>query len=707
MLNKLKIGPKLIGGFLVVGMITMAIGILGISNMGKINGLNDKMYENHLLGISHAKEANINLIYIREELLGMFIESTITDRENSERKIETFNKAFRDEMMEVKKSTFNEEGKMLIQKVENLYEDYFKNMENLVSIIKKQELSKADNALMDKLAIVRKIGDDTDKAMIELEKYKERRGKEMFDESHSIYDNMRYLLITLVIIATMAGIALGIFLTFSITRPVNKIVNTARRIAEEDLANLSDNLVAGSNGDLSKSVEIKAEELDVNSEDEIGILGRAFNKMIEKIKISGKAFTQLKKSLDMVSDETIMLTNEALEGHLSARGDIKKFNGVYKDMVDGFNKTLDAVIEPINETRDVLQKVAERDLTARVNGDYKGDMEKLKNVCNTSIENLNDALMQVSQGTEQVASASQQISAGSQSLAQGANQQASSLEEISSSLEEMASMTKQNAENAERAKTLASEANHNATQGKMAMERMSESINKIKESSDHTAKIVKTIDEIAMQTNLLALNAAVEAARAGEAGRGFAVVAEEVRNLAQRSAEAAKNTANMIEDSVKNADEGVRIVDEVAKSFEEITEGSAKVDNIIGEIADASKEQAQDIDQINSAVAQMDKITQQNAANSEESASAAEELSSQAEELQNMVSQFILTNEGHRVAIKRVAHYDSGKMTNTKTGSNQSRASNSGNKMPAYSSNSAGDSRSVIHQDDDAILKEF
>jgi methyl-accepting chemotaxis protein len=156
-------------------------------------------------------------------------------------------------------------------------------------------------------------------------------------------------------------------------------------------------------------------------------------------------------------------------------------------MVDGFNKTLDAVIEPINETSDVLQKVAERDLTARIMGDYKGDMEKLKNVCNISINNLNDALQQVSQGTEQVASASQQISAGSQSLAQGANQQASSLEEISSSLEEMASMTKQNAENAERAKTLASEANHNATQGKMAMERMSESINKIKESSDHTA----------------------------------------------------------------------------------------------------------------------------------------------------------------------------------------------------------------------------
>jgi methyl-accepting chemotaxis protein len=175
------------------------------------------------------------------------------------------------------------------------------------------------------------------------------------------------------------------------------------------------------------------------------------------------------------------------------------------------------------------------------------------------------------------------------------------------------------------------------------MKRMSASINKIKESSDQTAKIVKTIDEIAMQTNLLALNAAVEAARAGEAGRGFAVVAEEVRNLAQRSAEAAKNTANMIEESVKNAEEGVNISTEVSKSFDAIAGSAKKVNDLIAEIAAASQEQSQGIDQVNNAVAQMDKVTQQNAANSEESASAAEEMSSQAEELQSMIAQFLLT----------------------------------------------------------------
>jgi methyl-accepting chemotaxis protein len=178
------------------------------------------------------------------------------------------------------------------------------------------------------------------------------------------------------------------------------------------------------------------------------------------------------------------------------------------------------------------------------------------------------------------------------------------------------------------------------------MERMSSTINKIKASSDETAKIVKTIDEIAFQTNLLALNAAVEAARAGDAGKGFAVVAEEVRNLAQRSATAAKNTADLIDESVKNAQGGVEISMEVARILNEIVDGSSKVSDVIAEIAAASDEQSKGIEQVNTAVAQMNTVTQQNAANSEESAAAAEELRGQAEELASMVATFSLTNTG-------------------------------------------------------------
>jgi methyl-accepting chemotaxis protein len=247
----------------------------------------------------------------------------------------------------------------------------------------------------------------------------------------------------------------------------------------------------------------------------------------------------------------------------------------------------------------------------------------------------------LTEGAEQVKTASVQVAAASQSLAEGATEQAAGLEETSSSLEEMASQTKRNADNAQQANSLASEAQSSAQSGTGAMGRMSTAINDIQKSSDETAKIIKVIDEIAFQTNLLALNAAVEAARAGEAGKGFAVVAEEVRNLAMRSAEAAKNTARMIEESVKNSKNGVDIANEVRKVLDEIVGSVSKTTGLVGEIAAASQEQAQGIDQVNTAVAQMDKVTQQNAANAEESASASEELSAQAESMDQAVQELV------------------------------------------------------------------
>jgi methyl-accepting chemotaxis protein len=259
---------------------------------------------------------------------------------------------------------------------------------------------------------------------------------------------------------------------------------------------------------------------------------------------------------------------------------------------------------------------------------------------------INRIVTGLREGAGQVSSAAGQVSSASQSLAEGATEQAAGLEETSSSLEEMSSMTKQNADNAQQANTLAAEAKKAANNGSEAMERMAGAIEDIKKSSDETAKIIKVIDEIAFQTNLLALNAAVEAARAGEAGKGFAVVAEEVRNLAMRSAEAAKNTSNLIEQSVNNSRNGVQICSEVKKALDEIVGSIGKTTDLVGEIAAASNEQAQGVDQINTAVSQMDKVTQQNAANAEESASASEELSGQAESMNQIVDQLVALVNG-------------------------------------------------------------
>lgn len=252
---------------------------------------------------------------------------------------------------------------------------------------------------------------------------------------------------------------------------------------------------------------------------------------------------------------------------------------------------------------------------------------------------LNRAVVALATSSEQVTSAAGQVAETSQSLAGGASEQASSLEETSASLEEITAMTRQNTDNSNQAKNLAAQAQSDAESGNAAMERMTVAISEIKKSADETAGIVKTIEEIAFQTNLLALNAAVEAARAGDAGKGFAVVAEEVRNLAQRASEAARNTGELISESVKNSENGVAISREVAESLSKIAEGAGKVNQIAGEVAAAGGEQTQGIDQVNTAVAQMNQVTQQNAANSEEGAAAAEELTAQAAEMMRVVEE--------------------------------------------------------------------
>ncbi len=252
----------------------------------------------------------------------------------------------------------------------------------------------------------------------------------------------------------------------------------------------------------------------------------------------------------------------------------------------------------------------------------------------------------LNESSDQVYSAAHQISGASQNLAEGATEQAASLEETSSALEQMASMTRQNADNANKTNDTNKRNNKLIGDGATAVKNMSTAMGEINDSAEKISRIIKTIEDIAFQTNLLALNAAVEAARAGEAGKGFAVVADEVRNLAQRSAQAARDTTELIEGTVTRVKNGSEIANQLDSSFTEIETGSSAVSRLIAEITSATNEQAQGVDQVNTAVAQMDKVTQQNAANAEETASSSEELSSQATNLNAIVGDLVVIVEG-------------------------------------------------------------
>jgi len=358
-------------------------------------------------------------------------------------------------------------------------------------------------------------------------------------------------------------------------------------------------------------------------------------------------FVAIKNNLDTCSgvlrallEDTSRLAVAATAGQLSERADLERHWGDFRLIVEGMNNTLDAIVGPVTEVKHVVSELANGNLQLEVSTGFQGEFAVLSDAVNSSLSNLRDMVHKIRGAAVSIGTSAGEISKGNQDLSARTEQQASSLEQTAASMEQLTGTVRQNADNAKQANQLAASAREEAEKGGSVVATAVSAMGQINDSSKKIADIIGVIDEIAFQTNLLALNAAVEAARAGEHGRGFAVVASEVRNLAQRSAVAAKEIKVLIKDSVGKVEDGTRLVNESGMTLATIVNSVKKVSDIVGEIAAASAEQSAGIDQVNKAIMQMEQVTQQNAALVEESAAASESMDEESRGLNSLIGFF-------------------------------------------------------------------
>lgn len=547
----LKIATKLILGFIIVALIAGVVGVIGLMNLNNISEADKLLYEENTLGLNYAGNAAVYYQRMRFNAVKMIVVNDASQQEECINKIKDYS-AKADEFLKLyEEGIISDIDRSLFNALKPQWEKYKSLIDSTVQFLQTGQDEQAKSLIFGDAA---SVGDALQEAFDKIFEYNSNGGKARSEQNTQLATTATMSMVIVIIAGVIIAIALGLFISRIISKPVRKMVDAADKLAV---------------GDVNVAVQ-------ADTKDEIGRLAESFGRMIANIREQAMA----------------------------------------------------------------AERMAAGDMTIQIK--VKSDNDLLGKKLYEMVEKNNEVLTNIASAADQVAAGAKQVSDSSMALSQGATEQASSIEELTASLEEISSQTKLNAQNADQAKELAETARMNAEQGNNQMKEMLKAMEEINVSSANISKIIKVIDEIAFQTNILALNAAVEAARAGQHGKGFAVVAEEVRNLAARSANAAKETTELIEGSIKKVEVGTKIANETATALNRIVEGVAKAAAIVSDIAVASNEQATGIAQINQGIMQVSQVVQTNSATSEESAAASEELSSQAALLKEMVGKFKL-----------------------------------------------------------------